>query len=59
MSFKAVWGFDPDEVIRAQKLGWRAPDIDESAYASEEQRPPHMPPDVYEQIYELHRMSEL
>ena len=56
MSFKSVWGFDPDEVIRAQKLSWREPDVDESAYDSEEQRPPGMPLDVYGQIYGLCRI---
>ena len=30
MSFKSVWGFDPDEVIRAQNLLRREPDADES-----------------------------
>lgn len=52
MSFKSVWGFDPDEVLRAQKLGRREPDVD----ASEEQWPPHMPLDVSVQMYELRRM---
>jgi hypothetical protein len=59
MSFKSVWGFDPDEVIRSQKLGRREPDRDESAYASEEQRLPHMPIDDHEQVYELRRMFGL
>ena len=43
MSFKSVWGFDPDEVIRAEKLGRRESNIDESAYDSEAQRPQDMP----------------
>jgi hypothetical protein len=59
MSFKSVWGFDPDEVIRAQKLGRREPNVDESVYDSEEQRPPGMPLDVYGQMYELRRMFGL
>ena len=54
MSFKSVWGFDPDEVFRAQKLGWSEPDVD--AYAPEEQWPPHMQVDVHVQVYELRRM---
>jgi hypothetical protein len=56
MSFKSVWGFDPDEVERAQKLGRSEPRVDESAYDSDEQPPPDMPLDVYAQIYELRRM---
>ena len=56
MSFKSVWGFDPDEVLRAQKLDQREPSVDESAYESEERRPPGMPLDIYVQMYELRRM---
>jgi hypothetical protein len=56
MSFKSVWGFDPDEVVRAQKLGRREPRVDEFEYDSEERRPPGMPLDVYAQICELRRM---
>jgi hypothetical protein len=59
MSFKSVWGFDPDEVIRAQKLGECGANVNESAYDSEEQRPPGMPLDVYAQMYELRRMFGL
>ena len=56
MSFESVWGFDPDEVIRAQKLGRREPRVDEPGYDSEERRPLAIPLDVYGQIYELRRM---
>ena len=59
MSFKSVWGFDPDEVIRAQRLGRREANVDESAYDSEAQRPPGMPLDVCAQMYELRRMFAL
>jgi hypothetical protein len=52
-------GFDPDEVITAQKLGRRESNVDESAYDSEEQRPPSMPLDVYAQMYELRRLFRL
>jgi hypothetical protein len=56
MSFESVWGFDPDEVIRAQKLDRREPVVDESEHDSEERRSPGMPLDVYVQMYELRRM---
>jgi hypothetical protein len=56
MSFKSVWGFDPDEVIRAQSLLRREPDGDESMYDAEEQRAARIPPDVHSQILELRRM---
>ena len=58
MAFESVWGFNPDEVIRAQKLGERESNVDESAYDSEVWRPPGMPRNVYGQIYELRRMFE-
>jgi hypothetical protein len=56
MSFKSVWGFDPDEVIRAQSLLRRQPDADESMYGADKQRAARIPPDVHSQILELRRM---
>jgi hypothetical protein len=56
MSFKSVWGFDPDEVIRVQSLLRREPDSDESTYGADEQRAARIPPDVQSQILELRRM---
>ena len=56
MSFESVWGFDPDEVIRAQSLLRREPDGNESTYDAEEQRAARIPPDVHSQILELRRM---
>jgi hypothetical protein len=56
MSFNSVWGFDPDEVIRAQSLLPREPDADESMYGADEQRAARIPPDVHTQILELRRM---
>ena len=59
MSFKAVWGFDPDEVIKAQRA-WRAePDIRESMSNEMEEHAARVPVDVYSQIYELRRMFRL
>jgi len=59
MSFKAVWGFDPDEVTRAQSLQRAKPDNDESTYNDLEEQAARVPTDVYSQIYELRRMFRL
>jgi hypothetical protein len=59
MAFKSVWGFDPDEVIRAQSLLRHEPDADESMYGADEQRSARIPPDVHSQIFELRRMFRL
>jgi hypothetical protein len=56
MSFKSVWGFDPDEVIRAQSLLRREADADESMYGADEQQAARIPPDIHSQILELRRM---
>jgi hypothetical protein len=56
MSFKSVWGFDSNEVIRAQSLLRREPDINESTYGADKQRAARIPPDVHMQILELRRM---
>jgi len=59
MSFKAVWGFDTDEVIRAQSLQRAEPDTDESTYNDLEEQAARVPADVISQIYELRRMFRL
>jgi hypothetical protein len=59
MSMKSVWGFDPEEVMRAQRLFRAEPAEDESAYSAEEQRAARIPAGVYPQIYELRRMFRL
>jgi hypothetical protein len=59
MSFPSVWRFDPDEVIRSQKLDRREPHADESVHDDAYQLPPGMPLDGYAQIYELLRMFGL
>jgi hypothetical protein len=59
MSFKAVWGFDPDEVIRAQSLQRAEPDTDESTYNDLKEQAARVAADVYSQIYELRRMFRL
>ena len=59
MSFKSVWGFDPDEVIRAQRERYVEPDTHESTYNEREEHAARVPVDVYSQIYELRRMFRL
>jgi hypothetical protein len=59
MSFESVWGFDPYDVLRAQELGRREPNSEESGDDSADQAPPGMPLDVDAQICELHRMVGL
>jgi hypothetical protein len=59
MSFKAVWGFDPDEVIRAQSPQQAELDTHESAYDELEEQAARVPVDVCSQIYELRRMFRL
>jgi hypothetical protein len=59
MSFKSVWGFDPDEVMKAQRFGSREPDVFESAYEADEERAAGIPPEINSQINELRRMFRL
>jgi hypothetical protein len=46
MSFKAVWGFDPDEVARAQAALHQRSDPDESSYNIAEERAARIPADT-------------
>jgi len=59
MSFKAVWGFDPDEVIRAQRVRRAEPDTHEFTHNEIEEQAARIPVDVFSQIYELRRMFRL
>jgi hypothetical protein len=59
MSFKAAWGFDPDEVIKAQSLQRAEPDTHESTYSEIEEQAARIPMDIYSQMYELCRMFRL
>jgi hypothetical protein len=59
MSFKSIWGFDPDEVSRSQELKRRESNIDGSGCEFADQSPPNMPFDVDAQINELRRMVGL
>jgi hypothetical protein len=46
MSFKSVWGFDPDEVMKAQRFVSPEPDVFEPAYEADQERAARIPPDV-------------
>jgi hypothetical protein len=59
MSFQSVWGFDPDEVIRSQKLNRQEPNVHESAYDPTDQVLAGIPLDVEAQILELSRIFGL
>ena len=56
MEMKSVWGFDPDEAMRAQRLFRGEPAEEESAYNDREQHAARIPADAASQIYELCRM---
>jgi hypothetical protein len=59
MGFYPVWGFDPDEVIKARQLSRGESDEDESEYNADDRRAARIPADADEQIYELRRMFRL
>jgi hypothetical protein len=59
MGAYSVWGFDPDEVVRAQHLVGGGADDQESAYGADEQKAARIPIDAGPQIYELRRMFRL
>ena len=56
MSFKSVWGFDPEEAIRAQRVFREQIGTQDSAYSSVEEQAAQIPPDVDSQIAELFGM---
>jgi len=66
MSFKAVWGFDPEEVLRVQKLflravecGNAAGEVPPEAEDAIENAMIEMPLSPDSQIHELRRMFRL
>ena len=59
MGFLSVWGFDPDEVMRAKRRYPWEPDQDESGYSADQVRAARIPQGTNPQIYELHRMFRL
>ena len=56
MSFRSVWGFDPDEAIQPQRLFNREIGTQESGHNSAEQQAAGILPDVRSQIDELWRL---
>ena len=59
MGFKAVWGFDPDEVAKAQALSRGVAQKDQSLYFIDDERAARIPRDAESQIFELHRIFRL
>ena len=59
MSFDSVWGFDPEEAIKAQDLVRAERETDSFSYNADDQRAARMPSDEDSQIYELRRMYRL
>jgi len=59
VGFKSVWGFDPDEVIRAQRALRAEWNSDNSMYNAAEEGAARIPLDVYSQICELRRIFRL
>ena len=53
MSFKSVWGFDPEEAISAQRVFREQIGTQDSAYSSVEEQAAQIPPDADLQIAEL------
>jgi hypothetical protein len=56
VSFRSVWGFDPEEALHAQQLFRERIGAQESAYCSVEEQAAEIPPDANLQIDELYRM---
>ena len=59
MAMKAVWGFDPDEVERAQGRLRPGAEGDESFYDALQERTARLPRDASSQVYELRRLFRL
>jgi len=59
MSFRSVWGFDPDDVMKTQRFVPREPDGFESGYEADKEHAAGIPPDINSQINELRRMFRL
>jgi len=59
MSFREVWGFDPDSVMKAQGFVQSQPELENFAYSAAEERAARIPGDADSQIYELRRMYRL
>ena len=56
MSFKSMWGFDPEEAFNAQRAFLERIGGRECAYSLTEEHAAQIPSDAYSQIVELLRM---
>lgn len=56
MSFKSMWGFDPEEAFNAQRAFLERIGGHECAYSLTEEHTARIPSDVHSQIGELLRM---
>jgi hypothetical protein len=59
VGLKEVWGFDPDEVAKAQALSRAITQTDQCSYLIDEEREAQIPPDAESQIIELRRIFRL
>jgi hypothetical protein len=59
MSFEAVWGFDPDEVGRAQAAFRQRIEAHEAVHNGAAEGAARIPPDTCSQVYELRRIFRL
>jgi hypothetical protein len=59
MSFKAVWGFDPDEVPAAHIVPQGETGANEASCGVAEQYFARIPADIRAQVYELRRLFRL
>lgn len=58
MSFKAVWGFDPDDKTHAINAPGEKLEAPNGGYSAREEELARIPLGVWAQIYELKRMFE-
>ena len=58
MSFKSVWGFDPDDVSNSTKPREQNPEILTNKHLASEQEAAGIPNEVWAQIDELWRIFE-
>lgn len=56
MSFKSMWGFDPEEAFSAQRAFLERIGGHECAYSLTEEQAAQIPSEVHSQIVELLRM---
>jgi len=59
MSFKDVWGFDPEEMARCEFAEELETTQEEGSSNDSEHRTPRIPPQEEAQVYELRRLFRL